>query len=92
MRPNSIKLGRFPTRPSNIITMKHTIPFLIEQLSRQLQQAFDLDGVWGEEAFKARRAACEAANATIEQIEKLGMDGEEALEKAEALAFPCNRA
>lgn len=72
--------------------MKYTVDILLEQLSLQLQQAFDLDGVWGEEAFQARRAACEAANATIEQIEKLGMDGEEALEKAEALAFPCNRA
>lgn len=72
--------------------MKHTIDILLERLSRQLQQAFDLDGVWGEEAFKARRAACEAANATIELIEKLGVDGEEALEKAEALAFPHNLA
>jgi hypothetical protein len=70
--------------------MKHTIPSLIEQLSKQLQQAFTLDGVWGEEAAQARHMACEAANATIEQIEKLGMDGEEALEKAEALAFPHN--
>ena len=72
--------------------MKNTIDILLEQLSLQLQQAFDLDGVWGDEAAKLRRAACEAANATIEQIEKLGMDGEEALEKAEALAFPHNLA
>ena len=67
--------------------MKNDKDLLLEQLAEQLKQAFDLDGVWGEGAAKERRAACEAANSTIEQLEVLGMDGEEALEKAEAKMY-----
>ena len=63
---------------------------LLKLLATQLQEAFALDGVWGEKALKLRKAACEAVNSTIAQLETLGMDGEESLEKAEALTFPCN--
>jgi len=67
--------------------MKNDKDLLLEQLAEQLKQAFDLDGVWGEAAAKERRAACEAANSTIEKLEVLGMDGEEALEKAETKMY-----
>ena len=70
--------------------VKNDTDLLLELLSTQLHEAFAQDGVWGEEALRLRRAACEAANSTIAQLEALGMDGEESLEKAEALAFPCN--
>ena len=58
---------------------------LLKQLAEQLDKAFGLNGVWGDDAVASRRASCESANSILAMLEEYGMDPEEALEKAEAM-------
>lgn len=60
---------------------------LLKQLAEQIKHAHSMDGAWGEDMAKARRAACDAANSTVAMLEALGVDPEEAMEKAEAMAW-----
>lgn len=71
--------------------IKTGIELLIEQLAKQIDHAHSMDGAWGEEITKARRAACDAANSTIAMLEALGIDGEEATERAEAKLYSFQR-
>ena len=67
--------------------IKNDKDLLLEQLAEQLNKAFSLNGVWGDDAVASRRASCEAANSILAMLEEYGMDPEEALEKAEALVY-----
>lgn len=61
---------------------------LIQLLAKQIKRAHSLDGVWGTEALQARKAACDAANSTIDMLEHLGTDPEEAIWKADRINNP----
>ena len=65
--------------------MKDSIQNLIQLLAAQVKRAHDFDGALN--VVEERRAACDAANDTIAKLEKMGVDPEEAMEKAEVLAF-----
>ena len=57
---------------------------LINRLAEQMIAAHTLDGILGEDAAQRRNQACIACNATIAQLEDLGVDPEDAFNEAEA--------
>jgi hypothetical protein len=57
---------------------------LLKQLAEQIKHAYSMYEAWGEEA---RRAACDAGNSTVAMLEALGVNPEEAMEIAEAMAW-----
>lgn len=67
--------------------IKNKQELLLKQLAEQVKHAHSMDGAWGEEMAKARCAACNAANSTVAMLEAFGVDPEEAMEKAEAMAW-----
>ena len=57
---------------------------LINRLAEQLIVTYSLNGILGEDAAQRRNQACIACNATIAQLEDLGVDPEDAFNEAEA--------
>ena len=62
-----------------------TQEFLIQLLAKQIQYATGMDGKIGLDASNRRKLACDDANRTIDTLSQMGMEPEEALEKAEAI-------
>lgn len=64
-------------------TTQTQINHLIKTLAEQLRLAESFDGMWGK--TKERVTACKSASKTVVELEKLGLDFNEAFDKAETL-------
>ena len=64
-------------------TKQTQINHLIKTLAEQLRHAESFDGMWGK--AKERGEACKAASKTVADLAKLGVDYNNAFEKAESL-------
>lgn len=64
-------------------TTSTQINHLIKTLAEQLRHAESFNGMWGK--TKERAAACKAASKTVADLEKLGVDFNDAFNKAETL-------